>query len=254
VNCGAVTGAFLAVQIGPQAVFAAAALVLSASVLYLWQTAAKEMMKLPTPLVQPSFEQQGASRRDYLGLALFFLLVSAPTAAISMYLPYFFPVFAADAGAGPNVIGRAFLINGMCFVFIGPWLAAWARRHLRPAWAVALSAGLLVLGLMVFSASPQLATAFIAVSLMSLGDCFGIASQVAFVSSLPVGQRLGRSAIQDMQLNARKVGQAIGPMIFSAVTAFGTAGLLGLGAMMCILLTMFSVLSAWPLMRTESHT
>lgn len=246
VNCGAVTGSFLAVQIGPQAVFAAAAVVLAASVLYLWRTAARQMGSLPAPAVQAEAAPAapaGTSRRDYLLLALFFLLVSAPTAAVSMYLPYFFPVFAADAGASPNVIGRAFLINGMCFVFLGPWLAGWARRRLHPTWSVTLSASLLVLGLGIFAVSPQLGTAFVAVALMSLGDCFGISSQVHFVTSLPVVQRLGRSVVQDMQLNARKAGQAVGPMVFSALAAFGSGGLEGLGLFMGVLLLLFTLLS-----------
>jgi predicted MFS family arabinose efflux permease len=250
-NCGVVTGSFLSAQIGPQAVFAAAALVLLASLVYVWQTSAKEMHKNQAAVVKPpNVVASKASRRDYLGLALFFLLVSAPTAAISMYLPYFFPVFAADMGAGPNVIGRGFLINGMCFVFLGPWLAGWARRTLRPAWSVAMSAGLLILGLIVFGSAPQLATAFLAVALMSLGDCFGISSQVAFVTSLPMGVRLGRAVVQDLQLNARKMGQAIGPLIFSLVAAYGGTGLGGLGALMGAFVALFLLLSALPLLRT----
>lgn len=259
VNCGAVTGSFLAVQIGPQAVFAAAALVLAVSVVYLWQTAAREMGKKAVSAAQEQAQAAPAqaapapaSRRDYLSLALFFLLVSAPTAAVSMYLPYFFPMFAADAGAGPNVIGRAFLINGMCFVFLGPWLAAWARRNLRPTWSVVLSASFLVVGLGIFAASPQLATAFVAVALMSLGDCFGISSQVNFVTSLPLVQRLGRSVVQDMQLNARKAGQAVGPMIFSAVAVFGGGGLGGLGVLMGALLVLFILLSTRPIWQMGS--
>lgn len=250
VNCGAVTGSFLAVQIGAQAVFAAAAVVLAASVIYLWRTAAREMGRKPVaaPLAQAA--PAPVSRRDYLMLALFFLLISAPTAALSMYLPYFFPVFAADAGASPNVIGRAFLINGMCFVFLGPWLAAWARKRLHPTWSVTLSASLLVLGLGIFAASPQLGTAFVAVALISLGDCFGISSQVHYVTSLPLVQRLGRSVVQDMQLNARKVGQAIGPMVFSALAAFGTAGLEGLGVFMGALLAVFTLLSTRAIWQT----
>lgn len=256
VNCGAVTGSFLAAQIGTQAVFAAAALVLLVSVAYLALSAIKalppQIAAAPAAVDRPATGAGRATRRDYLGASLFFALVSAPTAAVSMYLPFYFPVFAAEAGAGSNVIGRAFLINGMCFVFLGPWLAAWARKNLRPAWSVLLSAGLLVPGLILFASHPTLGTAFIVVALMSLGDCFGISSQVAFVASLPLGRRLGLPVVQGYQLNARKVGQIVGPMVFSVLAAYGSVGIGGLGLVLAALLMLFGLLSAATLMQPET--
>ncbi|WP_207482399.1 MFS transporter [Arenibaculum pallidiluteum] len=249
VNCGAITGALLASQLGYQPVFLVAAAVLALTLAYI-------RLGVPTEVRAARAEIKAAEavpKRWGLGdlsVVGFFLLISIPTSAAAMFLPYFFPVFAASLGEGSNVIGRAFLINGLCFVFLGPWLAAKARKHLSPHWTVAVSAGILALALVLFGWQGTLVAAFLAVLLIGIADSFGSPAQSSFVASLPIARRLGRATVQAYQLNARKVGQVVGPLLFSGVAAMGVAGVGVLGMALAVLMVVFVLSAAILLKRT----
>jgi predicted MFS family arabinose efflux permease len=169
----------------------------------------------------------------------FLLLISIPTSACSMFLPYFLPLFASGLGASPSTIGRAFLLNGLCIVFLGPVLARIVRAHL-PAWLAVTGSGLLIAGaLLVFGVQASLPAAFLAVFLIGVGDSFGLAAQQQYAETL-VGEAGNRRAtMRAWHLNARKIGQVVGPMLFSAAAASGPGGIGVVGTGLVIALAVF---------------
>jgi predicted MFS family arabinose efflux permease len=220
VNCGAVVGALLAGRVGYGPVFMAAGAVLLLVVVHVWLAVPSAVRGRP-PAMAPS---TGGGGR-WLALAGYLLLISIPTSACSMFLPFLFPLLASEAGASSSTIGRAFLLNGLCIVFLGPLLWKFIRNRMPPWLAVLLSGLLTASALIAFGIQSGLPMAFLAVFLIGVADSFGLVSQQRCVEVLAGPSHHDRASARAWHLNARKVGQMLGPMLFSAVAGLQLAEL-----------------------------
>ena len=142
-----------------------------------------------------------------------------------MFLPFLFPLLASEVGASSSTIGRAFLLNGFCIVFLGPLFWKFIRNRMPP-WLAVLLSGLLTAGaLIAFGIQSGLPVAFLAVFLIGVADSFGLVSQQRCVEVLAGPSDQDRASARAWHLNARKVGQMVGPMLFSATAGLQLAGL-----------------------------
>ena len=253
VNCGAVVGALLAGRIGYPPVFLIAGAVLAAGIAQAWLFVPASVKTRPAPIPAPAPTPAAAGVRPSglwrPSVVAFLLLISIPTSACSKFLPYFFPLFASGLGVSPSTIGRAFLLNGMCIVFLGPVLARLARAHVAP-WLAVLGSGLLIAGaLILFGVQASLLVAFLAVLLIGVGDSFGLASQQQYAETLVGDAADSRAAVRAWHLNARKVGQVVGPMLFSAAAAVSVAGIGLLGTGLILSLAAFTAMALFTVRR-----
>ncbi|MBP2315616.1 MFS transporter [Azospirillum soli] len=251
VNCGAVVGALLAGRIGYPPVFLIAGAILAAGIAQAWLFVPASVKTRPAPI--PALTPMPAKARGpgvwRPSVVAFLLLISIPTSACSMFLPYFFPLFASGLGVSPSTIGRAFLLNGMCIVFLGPVLARLARTHVAP-WLAVLGSGLLIAGaLILFGVQASLLVAFLAVFLIGVGDSFGLASQQQYAETLVGEAADSRAAVRAWHLNARKIGQVVGPMLFSAAAAVSVAGVGILGTGLILSLAAFTAMALFTVRR-----
>lgn len=261
VNCGAVVGSLLADEIGPHAVFLIAAAVLALGIVQLLLTpdpagevatadalagqaarapeAGKAAAGAPA---SGTAEAATAPRRPVWSDAsflAFLLLVSVPTSACSMFLIYYFPLYASGLGQPASTVGQAFLLYGLCIVYLGPLLSRLMRSSGVPAGLPVLASGLIMAaGLTVFALTGTLTGAFLAILLLGLSDSFGLTAQQRYLERLPVVGAHGLAVPQSYHLNARKIGQVVGPMLFSAAAVAGGAGatLIGAGLAAALLL------------------
>ncbi|PWC78824.1 MFS transporter [Azospirillum sp. TSH64] len=245
VNCGAVVGSLLADAIGPHAVFLIAAVVLTLGIAQLLlltpepEGAATIAAAAPT-VAKPDGDTAPARRVWSDGSFLaFLLLVSVPTSACSMFLIYYFPLFASGLGQPASTVGQAFLLYGLCIVYLGPLLSRLMRSsNVAPGLPVLASGLIMAAGLTTFALTGSLVGAFLAILLLGLSDSFGLTAQQRYLERLPVVGTHGLAVPQSYHLNARKIGQVIGPMLFSAAAVAGGAGatLIGLGLAAALLL------------------
>ncbi|WP_042695860.1 MFS transporter [Azospirillum sp. B506] len=244
VNCGAVVGSLLADAIGPHAVFLIAAVVLTlgiAQLLLLTPEPAGEAAITAAPAVAKPDGDTAPARRVWSdgSFLAFLLLVSVPTSACSMFLIYYFPLFASGLGQPASTVGQAFLLYGLCIVYLGPLLSRLMRASgIAPGLPVLVSGLIMAAGLTTFALTGSLIGAFLAILLLGLSDSFGLTAQQRYLERLPVVDTHGLAVPQSYHLNARKIGQVIGPMLFSAAAVAGGAGatLIGLGLAAALLL------------------
>lgn len=245
VNCGAVVGSLLADAIGPHAVFLIAAVVLTLGIAQLLlltpEPAGAAAISAAAPTVANPDGDTAPPRRVWSdgSFLAFLLLVSVPTSACSMFLIYYFPLFASGLGQPASTVGQAFLLYGLCIVYLGPLLSRLMRSsNVAPGLPVLASGLIMAAGLTTFALTGSLVGAFLAILLLGLSDSFGLTAQQRYLERLPVVGTHGLAIPQSYHLNARKIGQVIGPMLFSAAAVAGGAGatLIGLGLAAALLL------------------
>lgn len=245
VNCGAVVGSLLADAIGPHAVFLIAAVVLTLGIAQLLlltpEPAGAAAIAAAAPTVANPDGDTAPPRRVWSdgSFLAFLLLVSVPTSACSMFLIYYFPLFASGLGQPASTVGQAFLLYGLCIVYLGPLLSRLMRSsNVAPGLPVLASGLIMAAGLTTFALTGSLVGAFLAILFLGLSDSFGLTAQQRYLERLPVVGTHGLAIPQSYHLNARKIGQVIGPMLFSAAAVAGGAGatLIGLGLAAALLL------------------
>jgi MFS family permease len=120
VNCGVIVGAMLADRIGfTQVFFTALTIVISVGIISIFvsknvilQVSMRRSVHQLTRL-KPSIVR-------FLGnykVLTFFGLIIIPTVVCSMFLDYYFPVYANERGISTSNVGRAFLMHGLLIVY-----------------------------------------------------------------------------------------------------------------------------------------
>ncbi len=224
--CGAVLGAMVAERMGFGNAFLFAtgiALVTGLLALFVFEN------------IRP--ESAGASKVSlkrigtfffHRDLIAFFLLLTIPTAITSAFLTYYFPLFAKSIGVTQGNVGRAFLLYGICIIFLGPLLISWASARI-PGRQLMIASCLTTVGaLLVFCAMPTFAGVLIAIFLLGLAEGLGLVSQNSYFITLPAPRALGFGKALSFYSAVKKVGQMTGPGIFGFASVLGAS--LGVGA------------------------
>ncbi len=266
-NCGIVVGAMLSDRIGFSQVFlVATALVLLGGLIAIKMKQANEAA--PGRPETPVLAQDAAPRQSFLKVAGhffgnlnilgFFLFIVVPVSVSGMFLYYFFPLFAEENGISPSNIGRIFLLNGLCIVYLGPILSHMTEKYLGTMKSLVLAGLLVFSALMLFSGLGTIFSAAAAVVLLGVAEGFGLTAQVNYFISRKASARLGEGKSMGYYSLVENFGQMIGPFIFASLLAFGSAkgvGMIGLALLAALFL--FVVLhwrtnKAEQVQRTES--
>lgn len=222
INCGVVVGAMLADRVGYSQVFYWSILVIILSAIF----AVIFVPNINDGNKSKDLEKKvnGCSLKTFLSnrqVFSYFLLILIPTAICSMFLDYFFPIFAKEAGISLSNIGRAFLINGLCIVYLGPILSQSIGKYFNDKKSMLIGCMLVVGGLMIFTVNATLVTAFIGVFLLGIADSFGLVAQTNYFLGLKASVDLGQGQALGYYSNVKKVGQMLGPFIFGSFLGFG---------------------------------
>ncbi|MFD2673208.1 MFS transporter [Marinicrinis sediminis] len=232
INVGVVVGAMLADRIGFSNVFLTALFLISFVV----------MISYPMLRVMPRQAEASAAATDssqadtrsrwkvaqFLSnrnIVLFFLLIIMPVAICSMFLDYYFPVFAQSIGVSSSNVGRAFLLNGLCIVYLGPFLSQFFRKTLGVEKSILLCGITISAAIFVFALQGTLWAAFVAVILLGLADSFGLVAMNNYFLKLKATQSIGTGKALGFYGNIRKVGQMLGPMVFGLAAIWGLKGI-----------------------------
>lgn len=223
-NCGAVLGAMLAERIGFAQVFLMATVltgVTAAFALLMLHNVRMESTEQPVHIAHRA--------RNFFtdpGVLALLLFVTIPAAAASMFLNYYFPLFAHSLGVAQGDVGRAFLAYGVCIIYIGPFMVLRLRRHMDARAMMAMAGVIGVSGLTVFAAQPGFSTAVVAVVLLGIAESLGLVSQNSYFVGLPAALALGRGKALSVFSGIKKIGQMLGPGAFGLATTLGvTPGL-----------------------------
>ncbi len=179
------------------------------------------------------------SNMPVLGLFLFIVL---PLTICSMFVDYFLPVFAASEGVSTSNVGRAFMLNGVAIVYLGPFLSNYTGKKWGAERSILVSGLIIVLAIGVFVLSGSFEAAFLAAILLGVSESFGLVAQNNYFVNLRATGVIGTGAALGYFDNVRKLGQMLGPIIFGSALALGNMGigiigLVTLGALFFFLVT-----------------
>lgn len=240
---GVVVGAMLADRIGYGQVFLVALIFCLLAGLFILLFLRGSSSTIYTP-VQPSSLARG-SVRSFLSnvpVVSLFLFIVLPLTICSMFVDYYLPVFAAGQGISTSNVGRAFMLNGIAIVYLGPFLSTYTDKRLGAQKSILLSGLITVGAILIFVLSGTFTAAFLVVILLGVSESFGLVAQNNYFVNLKATGVLGTGAALGYFDNVRKLGQMLGPLVFGVVIAFGytgigIVGIITLGALFLFMLT-----------------
>lgn len=183
----------------------------------------------------------------------FFLFIFIPVAILVMFMDYYFPLFAEEQGLTPANIGRAFLLNGLSVVYLGPVLSKYLSKYLGNRITLLVSALIAISAVVQFAIQGTLLSALIAVVMLGISESFGITAKITWFTSLPAVKELGEGKALGYYGLAENLGQILGPIVYGSVIVLGISkGIGSLGLAVLVLLVLFSVTTIQFRRRTDS--
>lgn len=249
VNCGIVTGGMLADRVGYSRVFFVASILLIISWL-----AAKAFAENVIPQAAKREFNTTSTTRSFIAdknVLLFFILILIPVSICGMFLNYLFPIYADSMGASSSSIGRAFLINGLLIIYLGPILSRYSEKYFGAKKSLVTASLIMGCSLLIFAGVGTLAAAYITVMLLGLADSFGVAAQSNYFLSLGAVSCLGEGRAVAYFSIIGKLGQMLGPIILGAAAVLGiTRGTGVIGGIAVISVSFFALSNkGFPIMK-----
>ncbi|MEN1761424.1 MFS transporter [Anoxynatronum sibiricum] len=246
-NCGVVIGAMLADRIAYRGVFMVTVGLIALAALYVLKFTQKPTetdLKAPPveeKLVESMEKKQTNPLKHFFSdkkVSLFFLGILLPAGICMMFLDYFFPLLTQEMNVPVANVGRAFLVNGVCIVYLGPVINRVLGKRLRVETLVVMGALSTVGAMVVFASVGTLMAAFAAAFLLGIADSFALVAQTNYLLGLESAQRLGRGLALGYYSNVKKIGQMLGPMVFGGMITLGNQrgiGFIGAGVLVLTL-------------------
>ena len=220
--CGGATGAMLAEWLGYTPVFLCGAVILSCVVLYTVIFMRDGMRKPAVSRVREA--RTSLKDRPILNflsnrtiLSLVFLSSLPAAIAVVGFLNYFSPVYLNRIGASQSTIGQIMMIYGICLIYFGPFISRYVDISRHKKLYIFLGCTLGSFALLTFYSLEGYAAAITAVVLLGLSSSFVLASQSAYTLELKVTQELGEGKAIGIFRSTSRVGQMLGPIIFSSI-------------------------------------
>lgn len=221
--CACAFGALLAERLGYSGVFFIALSVVVLTVIF-----AALLIKDPVGAVSPGRNAVAGGSSNWteffsdsgvIGVMLFITIPSA--LCLTGFLNYFFPLYSDQLGLTPANIGRAFMIYGICIVYLGPVMGKIIARSKDLRRLIIGGSCIGISALLFFSGVGTLPAAIAAVALFGLADSIGFIAQNTFLLSLPATKAFGDGKALGFFSMTKKIGQMLGPIVFAWSAGFG---------------------------------
>lgn len=240
-SCSAAIGGIIASVVG----FSGAFLVMAGFgvfVIVLTNIFAKNIIQ-PAPKIKEDHKQKEKQQFDFRFMS-YILFMVIPYFFISMYLDYFFPVFADSKGITTATIGHVFLLYGIATSYIGAYLCRFLTKHIKNI--VLMSTLLLSLGIFMgtFAMSDTLILAIAFVLYIAVVDGIMPSLQYRFVFSLGTSKRLGISYALGIEGAFSSAIRGIAPLVFGLAMMYGNKGLMVSGIVVIICAIVFFILNS----------
>jgi predicted MFS family arabinose efflux permease len=222
--CGGACGAMLAETVGYNATFLFGSVILLLVIGYTFVFMRKAMDKpvayqapgrllTARPVKSVSNVWQFLTNRIVLSL-IFFSSLPAAIAAVG-FLNYFLPVYLNRIGVAQSTIGQVLMIYGISLIYIGPLISKYVDSTGDKKRYVFVGCVLGSVAFLTFHILNGLVSAMIAILLLGISSSFVLASQSVYALRLKVTQKLGEGKAIGIFRSTSRVGQMIGPLMFS---------------------------------------
>lgn len=246
INVGVAIGSMLATKQGFSQVFYVASIILIIGVLFVI------FLTKDTPLIIKGIhlkEESGSVLEFFTDkkVIAFFILILIPGYLCGMFLNYFFPLFAESNGISPADVGRAFILNGLCVIYLGPPLSKFFEKRFGNKKSLVGGVLLGAMALFIFATTANIKGAFITVILLGVMDSFGVAAQNNYFLSFDAVQKIGElKSIAFFEL-VGNLGEMIGPIVFGVALILGPAlGTMVVGIISIVTMLLYLVITKKP--------
>ncbi len=180
-----------------------------------------------------------------LGLILFSSLPAA--IAVIGFLNYYSPIYLKSIGASQSTIGQILMLYGICLIYFGPFISRYVDASQNKKFYIFIGCILGGFSLLTFQFFEGLTAAILAVLLLGLSSSLVIASQSAFALNLHVTHELGEGKAIAIFRSTSRIGQMLGPIVFSAVIVATNSqtGITWLGVAYLISAILFIIMTQW---------
>jgi len=159
----------------------------------------------------------------------YILFLIVPYFFISMYLDYFFPVYADSKGMSTASIGNIFLLYGIATSYIGAYLCNFLSKRIKTIILMSSLLGLLGAGMGLFAINDTLVYAISLVLLIALIDGIMPSMQYRYVYTLKISKEIGISRIIGIEGAFSNAIRGLAPIVFGFTMMYGNKGLLVTG-------------------------
>ncbi|WP_346355610.1 MFS transporter [Azotosporobacter soli] len=229
--CACAFGALLAERLGYSGVFfVALGVVAMTAVFALWLVKDPDKADVGKQAVAVPGKTTRRWRAFFgdAGVVGVMLFITIPSAlCLTGFLNYFFPLYSNQMGLSPANIGRAFMIYGICIVYLGPVMGKIIARSNNIARLIIVGSCVGVSALLIFSWQGAMAAAIAAVALFGIADSIGFIAQNTFLLTLPATKAFGEGKALGFFSMTKKLGQMLGPVVFAWSAGLGQAAGIG---------------------------
>lgn len=169
----------------------------------------------------------------------YILFLVIPYFFISMYLDYFFPVYADTKGMSTASIGHIFLLYGIATSYIGAFLCSFLSKRIKNIVLMSSLLALLGIGMGWFAVSDSIVYAVALVLMIAVIDGIMPSLQYRYVYSLEISKKIGISRIIGIEGAFSSAIRGVAPVIFGFVMMYGNRGLLITGIIVVLVATLF---------------
>jgi predicted MFS family arabinose efflux permease len=164
----------------------------------------------------------------------YILFLVVPYFFISMYLDYFFPVYADTKGMSTASIGHIFLLYGISTSYIGAFLCSFLSKRIKNIILMSSLLTLLGVGMGWFALSDNVVYAVALVLLIAVIDGIMPSLQYRYVYSLEISKKIGISRTIGIEGAFSSAIRGVAPVIFGFVMMYGNRGLLVTGIVVVV--------------------
>ena len=227
--CGGAAGAILAEHIGYNFVFLSGAIIMCTVIIYtiiFMRTAFNnpesnsELRQQVNPAYSISIWRQFLyfiSNKNVL--SLIFLSSLPASIAVVGFINYFSPIYLNRIGVSESSIGRILMIYGICLIYVGPLISKYIDASNNKKLFIFLGCMLGSLAFLSFTMFEGIVVISVAVFLLGLSHSFILPSQTSYALKLEVTKNLGEGKAIGIFRSSSRLGQMLGPVIFSWVIA-----------------------------------
>jgi predicted MFS family arabinose efflux permease len=245
--CAAALGAMLAERLGYSAVFFIQIAMLSVPLVFALSFA-KDHSRGPT-VTKPAVRTAQGTIRHFLSdrqILTFFLLITLPSMVCTVgFLCYFFPLFSNSIGISTSNTGRAFMIYGICFIMLGPYFGKFIGKRADAMKYIYLAGVTGVAAMLVFFWQGSFIAALVAIFLLGMADTINSVAQTGYFLNLDATHDFGEGKGLGLLRMTRKIGEAMGPIVFGWVLMLGTQTGIGLVGGAYLLLIFLFFVATW---------
>lgn len=240
-SCSAAIGAMIASSFGYSGAYlvmtvigcgvAALVVVLGQNVVEMERSQKKVEVKKP---VKAEFDGRFFTYLVFMVLPYFF---------ITMFVDYFFPVYANAQGITTEMIGYVFLVYGICTSYLGGWICNILSRHFSCAVLMAAFLCLIGGGILAFSVRNILIFSIPLILLIAVADGIMPSQQFKYVYELPFSRKFGFTRAVSTEGIFSSSIRGIAPILFGYVMLKGNQGLMTVAVLVMVSAFVFALVN-----------